>query len=103
MHLAASALLLAAVLTWVLIPLFEEPIPLLVGQSREKDERLAVLLERKNGLYQSIRDADLDLHTGKLSEADHAAIVRDLKQRAALLLRELDEIRRARSKRRRGK
>jgi len=100
MLLATSALLLASVLTWVLVPLFKEPTPLFLGRSSEKAERLAVLLERKNGLYQSIRDADLDLHTEKLSTPDHEAIVRDLKRQAALLIREIDGLRKERSKHR---
>jgi predicted Holliday junction resolvase-like endonuclease len=44
-----------------------------------------------------IRDAELDLRTGKLSEADHAAIDRSLRSEAVEILHRLDQAKAAES------
>jgi flagellar biosynthesis/type III secretory pathway M-ring protein FliF/YscJ len=49
--------------------------------------------------YREIRDAELDLRTGKLSQADHAAIDRSLRAEAVEILHRLDEAREAESER----
>ena len=46
----------------------------------------------KEAKYREIRDAELDLRTGKLSEADWRVIDRDLRAEAMELLRRLDEL-----------
>ncbi|MGZ4312753.1 MAG: hypothetical protein ACXVR1_11685 [Solirubrobacteraceae bacterium] len=43
--------------------------------------------------YREIRDAELDLRTGKLSEADHAAIDQSLRAEAVEILHRLDAAR----------
>jgi uncharacterized iron-regulated membrane protein len=49
--------------------------------------------------YREIRDAELDLRTGKLSEADHAAIDGSLRAEAVEILHRLDQTRGAQSER----
>jgi hypothetical protein len=46
----------------------------------------------KEAKYREIRDAELDLRTGKLSEADWRVIDRDLRAEAMEILRRLDEL-----------
>jgi hypothetical protein len=46
----------------------------------------------KEAKYREIRDAELDLRTGKLSEADWRTLDRELRAEAMELLRRLDEL-----------
>ena len=46
----------------------------------------------KEAKYREIREAELDLRTGKLSEADWRALDRELRAEAMDLLRRLDEL-----------
>ncbi len=52
--------------------------------------RRAELEAAKEAKYREIRDAELDLRMGKLSEADHRAIDADLRAEAIDILRQLD-------------
>jgi hypothetical protein len=45
----------------------------------------------KEAKYREIRDAELDLRTGKLSESDWRVLDRELRREAMDLLRRLDE------------
>jgi gas vesicle protein len=71
--------------------------PLRAGApARERGEaadRVAELEARKEAKYREIRDAELDLRTGKLSEEDHRTLDRQLRAEAVDVLRELDEAR----------
>jgi flagellar biosynthesis/type III secretory pathway M-ring protein FliF/YscJ len=58
------------------------------GDSAER-ERLEAAKEAK---YREIRDAELDFRTGKLDEADHRAIDRQLRAEAVEILRQLDRL-----------
>jgi hypothetical protein len=51
----------------------------------------------RDAKYREIRDAELDLRTGKLSETDHAAIDRSLRAEAVEILHRLDEAQNAES------
>jgi flagellar biosynthesis/type III secretory pathway M-ring protein FliF/YscJ len=53
--------------------------------------RVAELEARKEAKYREIRDLELDFRTGKLSEADHRIMDRELRAEAMEVLRELDE------------
>ena len=69
--------------------------PLRAGRC-ERDEaadRVAELEARKEAKYREIRDAEMDLRTGKLSEADHRVLDRQLRAEAMEVLRGLDEAR----------
>ncbi|MGI9100633.1 MAG: hypothetical protein ACR2H2_19445 [Solirubrobacteraceae bacterium] len=69
--------------------------PLRSGEhQRERSEsadRVAELEARKEAKYREIRDAELDLRTGKLSEEDHRVLDRQLRAEAMEVLRALDE------------
>ncbi len=69
--------------------------PLLSPESEDEeapDDRRAALEAAKEAKYREIRDAELDLRMGKLSEADHRAVDRDLRAQAIAILREIDEL-----------
>jgi hypothetical protein len=57
-----------------------------------EDARLADLLAARDAKYREIRDAELDLRTGHLSEADWRAIDRELRAEAVAILRAIDEL-----------
>jgi hypothetical protein len=65
----------------------------------EPSAELADLEAAREAKYREIRDAELDLRTGKLSQADHAAIDRSLRAEAVEILHRLDEAREAESER----
>jgi flagellar biosynthesis/type III secretory pathway M-ring protein FliF/YscJ len=58
---------------------------------RETSDRVAELEARKEAKYREIRDAEMDLRTGKLSEEDHRVLDRQLRAEAMEVLRALDE------------
>ena len=60
---------------------------------------VAELEAARDAKYREIRDAELDLRTGKLSEADHAAIDGSLRAEAVEILHRLDQTRAAQSER----
>jgi hypothetical protein len=68
--------------------------PLLAGarEERTEDERRAALEAAKEAKYREIRDAELDLRTGKLSEEDHEKTDRELRAQAIAILREIDAL-----------
>ncbi len=59
----------------------------------EEGDAVADLEAARDAKYREIRDAELDLRTGKLSEADYEAIDRSLRAEAIEILRALDEAR----------
>jgi hypothetical protein len=68
--------------------------PLRAGRGRLESEaagRIAELEARKEAKYREIRDAEMDLRTGKLSDADHRALERQLRAEAMEILRALDD------------
>jgi len=67
----------------------------LVRRSHEREagaatERLTELEVRKEAKYREIRDAESDLHAGKLSLEDHRMIDRALRREAIEILEEID-------------
>jgi hypothetical protein len=82
-------IVLLAVVVWLVSG------PLRAGASATDDVDVARredLEAAKEAKYREIRDAELDLRTGKLSEADWRVIDRDLRAEAMELLRRLDEL-----------
>jgi type II secretory pathway component PulM len=57
----------------------------------EVSDRVAELRSHRDAKYREIRDAELDMQTGKLSAEDHRALDRQLRAEAMEILRELDE------------
>ena len=88
MEYAAAALVLACAVALVVIrPLMRR------DESVPADEaRRAELEAAKEAKYREIRDAELDLQMGKLSEEDHRAVDRELRAEAVAILAELDEL-----------
>jgi len=56
----------------------------------ESADRLEELEARKQAKYREIRDAEMDLRTGKLSEEDHRHLDRQLRAEAVVILKALD-------------
>ncbi|HWE10997.1 MAG TPA: hypothetical protein VG325_16740 [Solirubrobacteraceae bacterium] len=54
--------------------------------------RVAELEAARDAKYREIRDAELDLHTGKLSVEDYEAIDRTLRAEAIEILHRLDAV-----------
>ena len=82
-------IVLLAVVVWLVSG------PLRAGASATEDPdvgRREDLEAAKEAKYREIRDAELDLRTGKLSEADWRALDRELRAEAMDLLRRLDEL-----------
>jgi hypothetical protein len=82
-------IVLLAVVVWLVTG------PLRAGAVATEDAEVARredLEAAKEAKYREIRDAELDLRTGKLSEADWRVIDRDLRAEAMELLRRLDEL-----------
>ena len=57
----------------------------------ETSDVVAELEARKEAKYREIRDAEMDLRTGKLSEEDHRVLDRHLRAEAVEILKALDE------------
>jgi hypothetical protein len=70
--------------------------PLRAERARRVDDpnaaRLAELEAARDAKYREIRDAELDLRTGKLSDEDYAAIDQTLRTEAIEIMRALDEV-----------
>jgi hypothetical protein len=83
-----ALIVLAAVVTLVVMR------PVVLGESDEAAEGgvQAELEAAKEAKYREIRDAELDHEMGKLSDADHRAIDRELRGEAIEILRRLDEV-----------
>jgi hypothetical protein len=88
MEYALAALLLACLVALVVIR------PLVRGDDSApaEDARRAELEAAKEAKYREIRDAELDLRMGKLSEEDHRAVDRELRAEAVAILAELDSL-----------
>ena len=85
-------LVIAAVGYAVLSPLRDPA----AAEDDEEEEalahRLADLELRKETKYAEIRDAEADLHAGKLSEEDHRELDRTLRTEAIALLEQIDRL-----------
>ncbi len=88
MEYAVALLVLAAVVALVVAGPLRRP----REAQRRDDARRAELEAAKEAKYREIRDAELDFRMGKLSEADHKAVDRELRAEAIEILRELDSL-----------
>ncbi|CAN5233599.1 hypothetical protein BH20ACT16_BH20ACT16_14980 [soil metagenome] len=59
----------------------------------DSEDEVAELEARKEAKYREIRDAEMDLRTGKLSDEDHRVLDRQLRAEAMLILKALDDAR----------
>jgi hypothetical protein len=83
----AIVVLLGLVAAFVLYPLRAG-----AAADRTEDELRATLEAAKEAKYREIRDAELDLRMGKLSDADWRATDRELRGQAIEILRAIDEL-----------
>ena len=81
---------LAAVVALVSAPLRGETLQRAHG---EAEDDIAELEARKEAKYREIRDAEMDLRTGKLSDEDHRVLDRQLRAEAVEILQALDDAR----------
>ena len=61
------------------------------GARDESQDRIAELEARKEAKYREIRDAEMDMRTGKLSDDDYRVLDGQLRAEAVDILRALDE------------
>ena len=80
-------LLFALVAAFVLRPLLRPP-----GGPGGEDPQLADLEAQREAKYREIRDAQLDLAAGKLTEEDFKRQDAELRREAVEILRRLDEV-----------
>lgn len=57
----------------------------------QPEESLGSLRRQRDSIYDSLRELDFDLQTGKMSEADYADLTERYKRRAVDLLKQLDD------------
>ncbi len=87
----AIAVVTVALLAAV-IALISHPLRVARRDSGLQSAELADLEAAREAKYREIRDAELDFATGKLSEADYAAIDSTLRADAVDILRRIDEL-----------
>ena len=61
-------------------------------EPHDDDSEIGELEAARDAKYREIRDAELDLRTGKLSDEDYGAIDQTLRAEAIEIMRELDEV-----------
>ena len=86
MEIVFGIVLFACVAAFVLRPLLRPP-----GGPAGEDPELADLEARREAKYREIRDAQLDLAAGKLSQEDFDRQDAELRRDAVEILRRLDE------------
>jgi hypothetical protein len=87
-ELALGIITLALVVAWIVLgPLRRGP-----EIDKREDEQRAALEAAKEAKYREIRDAELDLRMGKLSEEDWNAIDSELREQAISILRDIDRL-----------
>lgn len=64
-------------------------------ESAEEKTRLAFLYERKEQIYENLRDLNFEYKAGKLSDDDFNTMRDSMEQDAAALLAEIDQIEKA--------
>jgi hypothetical protein len=92
--------IVVAILAFALLAvvLYVVSAPLRASAAEDDREAEASSLQRaeleaaREAKYREIRDADLDLRTGKLSRQDHAAIDRELRAEALMILDRLQAL-----------
>ena len=83
------------VLVVLAVAVFVISAPLRAGRTPREHEsanRLAELEAARDAKYREIRDAELDMATGKLSDEDYAAIDRTLRGEAIEIMHALDRV-----------
>lgn len=61
-------------------------------QAGEDKSRLAYLQERKDAVYENLRDLNFEFKAGKLSDADYERLSNSLENEAASILAEMERL-----------
>jgi flagellar biosynthesis/type III secretory pathway M-ring protein FliF/YscJ len=88
--------LIVFVVLAVVVSAVSAPLRTARAQTREKNDpadQIAELEAAREAKYREIRDAELDVRTGKLSDADYEALDSSLRAEAIDILHELDRVR----------
>ncbi len=83
--IAACVLLTVGLLAYIFL------IPERVESGEEKT-RLAYLRERKDAVYDNLRDLNFEYKAGKFPEADYIAMRNNLEEEAVALLAEIEDL-----------
>lgn len=84
--------LLCAVLTaGLFFYIFNVPVAVEHGEDKS---RLAFLRERKESVYENLRDLNFEYKAGKVPDADYAGLRAGLEEEAAAVLAEIDRLER---------
>jgi Skp family chaperone for outer membrane proteins len=83
------------VFTLLLVFYIFAPVP--VASDQEKT-RLAYLYERKEVIYENLRDLSFEYKAGKLGDADFESLRNSIEEEAAAVLAEIDQLEKAASR-----
>ncbi len=83
--------ILTAVGYWIFRPLFR-PEPLEMVSPIERESRGKVLEQRKEEVYEAIKEMDFDYGMGKISEDDYQGLKSQYKAKALEIFKELDAL-----------
>jgi hypothetical protein len=84
MVLAAAVLLTVAALFYLFSTVH--------GETGEVKTRASYLRERKDAVYENLRDLNFEYKAGKLSDADYEGLRNSLESEAASILAEIDRL-----------
>ena len=88
-----TLLICAAITLLTLVYVFHLPGELHLGPEKT---RAAYLRERKDAVYENLRDLNFEYNAGKLPDADYQSLKASLEDEAAMLLAEIDRLEKAR-------
>jgi hypothetical protein len=88
-----TLLICAAITLLTLVYVFHLPGKLHLGPEKT---RAAYLRERKDAVYENLRDLNFEYNAGKLPDADYQSLNASLEDEAAMLLAEIDRLEKAR-------
>ena len=90
MGTVAGILMLAIAVFVVAYPVFRSPIPSSRPVADPPDEGLEEVLARRDATYTTLKELDLDLEMGKLSEIDYRVLRDRYRAEAVAILQEID-------------
>jgi hypothetical protein len=88
-----TLLICAAITLLTLMYVFYLPSKLYLGPGKT---RAAFLRERKDAVYENLRDLNFEYNAGKLPDADYQSLKASLEDEAATFLAEIDRLEKAR-------
>ena len=88
-----TLLICAAITLLTLMYVFYLPSKLYLGPEKT---RAAFLRERKDAVYENLRDLNFEYNAGKLPDADYQSLKASLEDEAATLLAEIDRLEKVR-------